>query len=199
MEEFVECVEVYVGAWGVGWYDYMMRVIAGEYGGRIIKAPRGFKTHPMSERIRQALFNSLGSLEGKTVWDAFAGSGSLVLEAVSRGAVSAVATDSDNRAYKVLKQNVEKLQAEEKVKAIKASAHAWSSTNKDVQFDIIFCDPPYNDMQLSTVFALFKHLKPKGLMILSQPGRDEVSTVDGVVVVDNRNYGDATLITYRLQ
>jgi 16S rRNA (guanine966-N2)-methyltransferase len=174
-----------------------MRIIAGEFGSRIIKAPRGFKTHPMSDRIRSALFNSLGSLQGLEVWDAFAGSGALAIESVSRGATSAIATDSDRRAYAILKHNVEKLGIEHRVKATKASAHAWSSTNKDAQFDIIFCDPPYNDMQLSTVFGLIKHLKPKGLMVLSQSGSDEVSEANGVVVVDNRNYGDATLVTYQ--
>lgn len=174
-----------------------MRIIAGRYGGRPIKTPKGFKTHPMGERVRQALFNSLGNLDGKRVWDAFAGSGALALEAVSRGASSAIATERDRAACAVLKDNIKELHAEEYVKAIGASCRAWSSTNADERFDVIFCDPPYNDMQLSTVFALFDHLKPKGLMVLSQPGRDHVIVADGVVVVDNRNYGDATLITYR--
>ncbi len=176
-----------------------MRIIAGTLGGRIIKTPRGFKTHPMSERIRQSLFNSLGSLEGLEVWDAFAGSGSLALEAVSRGATSALATDKDSQAYEVIKANVEKLKVTKLVTVVRASAKAWSSTNRDAQFDIIFCDPPYNDLQLSTVFALFRHLKPNGLMVLSQPGREPVMTANGVVVVDNRNYGDASLISYRLK
>ena len=176
-----------------------MRIIAGNLGSRIIKTPRGFKTHPMSERVRQALFNSLGSVEDFEVWDAFAGSGSLAFECISRGAKYAVATDSDRKAYAVLKANAELLKTGDKVKVVKASAHAWSSTNPDAKFDLIFCDPPYNDMQLSTVFELFKHLKPKGLMVLSQPGRDRVSIANGVVVVDNRNYGDISLITYRLK
>jgi len=176
-----------------------MRIISGSLGRRQIKTPGTYKTHPMSERIRQSIFNSLGSLEGMEVWDAFAGSGALAIEAVSRGAISAVATDSDKKAYRTLKENVEKLKVEGRVNAIKASAHAWSSTNPDVKFDIIFCDPPYNDLQLSTVNALFKHLKPKGLMVLSKPGREHISTVNGVVVVDNRNYGDASIVTYRLE
>ncbi len=175
-----------------------MRVIAGKYGSRIIRTPRGFMTHPMGERIRSALFNSLGSLQGKDVWDVFAGSGSLAIEAVSRGAYSAVATERDRKAYQVLKANVEKLGATE-VKAVKASANAWGSTNSEKKFDVIFCDPPYNDLQLSTVFAQKSHLKDNGLMVLSYPGREPVPSANGVVVVDNRNYGDAALAYYRLE
>ncbi len=152
----------------------------------------------MGERIRSSLFNSLGDLSGKTVLDAFAGSGSLAIEAVSRGAESAVATESDRAAYLVVKANVEKLGAHN-VKVVKASCHAWSSTNVDKKFDIIFCDPPYNHLQLSTVFALQKHLKPNGLMVLSYPGRELIPDASGVVVVDNRNYGDAALAYYRLR
>jgi 16S rRNA (guanine966-N2)-methyltransferase len=175
-----------------------MRIIGGIHGSRIIKAPRGYKTHPMGERPRSALFNMLGDLSGKEVWDAFAGSGALAIEAVSRGADHAVATERDSGAYRTLKANVEKLRLHN-VQAIKASCKAWSSNNVEKKFDLIFCDPPYNDLQLSTVFTLQKHLKPNGLMVLSYPGREPVPDADGVVVVDNRNYGDAALATYRLE
>ena len=175
-----------------------MRIISGKYGSRIIRTPRGFATHPMSERMRSAMFNSLGDLTDKCVWDAFAGSGSVAIEAVSRGAKEAIATDSDRKAYAVLKANVEKLNAHN-VKAVKASCRAWSKNNVDKKFDIIFCDPPYNNLQLSTVFALTSHLNENGLMVLSYPGREQIPEASGVVVVDNRNYGDGALAYYRLQ
>lgn len=175
-----------------------MRIISGIYGSRPIATPKGFKTHPMGERVRSALFNSLGDLSGKNVLDAFAGSGSLVIEAISRGAKSGVALDSDGSAYKVLQSNLQELGISN-IKAIKATASAWSSTNVDKKFDIILCDPPYNKLQLSTVFALSKHLNPNGLMVLSYPGREATPNADGVVVVDNRNYGDAALAYYRVR
>lgn len=175
-----------------------MRIIAGRYGSRIIKAPRGFRTHPMGERPRSALFNMLGDLQGFSVLDAFAGSGALAIEAVSRGAWEAIATERDPMAYKILKANVEKLGAHS-VKPIKANCKSWSKNNVEKKFDLILCDPPYNELQLSTVFALKSHLKPNGLMVLSYPGREPVPEANGVVVVDNRNYGDAALATYRLE
>ena len=129
----------------------------------------------MGDRIKSSLFNSLGNIQGYEVWDAFAGSGALAIESVSRGAWLAVATERDPKSYRTLKANVEKLKVTE-VHAIKASAKAWSSTNVD---------------KLS-------HLKPNGLMVLSYPGREPTPVVNGVVVVDNRNYGDAALASYRL-
>lgn len=173
-----------------------MRIISGLYGGHTITTPKGHKTHPMGERVRSALFNSLGDVTGKTVLDAFAGSGSLAIEALSRGASSAVALEPDRNAYNVLVANVNELGVKN-LKAIKARAGAWSSTSVDKKFDIILCDPPYNDLQLSTVFALQKHLNPKGLMVLSYPGREATPNADGVVVVDNRNYGDSAIAYYR--
>lgn len=175
-----------------------MRIIAGTYGSRIIKTPRGYVTHPMGERMRSALFNYLGDMSGLEVWDAFAGSGALALESVSRGSTAALATERDPKAYLVLKENVEKLGATN-VQATKASCRAWSKNNKSKLFDLIFCDPPYNDLQLATVFELKSHLKPKGLMVLSYPGREPVPDANGVVVVDNRNYGDAALAMYQLE
>lgn len=174
-----------------------MRIIGGIHGSRIIKAPRGYKTHPMGERPRGALFNTLGNINNLDVWDAFAGSGALAIESISRGARYALATERDSSAYKTLQANVEKLHIDT-IQVVKASCKAWSHNNVDKKFDIILCDPPYNDLQLSTVFALISHLKPKGLMVLSYPGREDVPTANGVVVVDNRNYGDAALAYYRL-
>lgn len=153
----------------------------------------------MAERVRGALFNSLGDISGWRVWDAFAGSGALAIEAVSRGADSSLATDNDRGAFKVLLENIENLGLQKSIKAVNASAGAWSSTNENEKFDLILCDPPYNKLQLSTVYSLFEHLKPNGLMVLSQPGREHISVTERVVVVDNRNYGDASLVYYRLK
>ena len=75
---------------------------------------------------------------------------------------------------------------------------SWSDTNAEAQFDLIFADPPYHDVQFSTVEKLFLHLKPGALMVLSHPGRGEAPTgAKGIVVVDNRSYGTASLTFFR--
>lgn len=176
-----------------------LRVIAGQYGGRIIDAPSGFTTHPMGERMRGALFNILRDIEGKTVLDAFAGSGAVALEAASRGAARVVAVERDRIAQKVVAKNIESLGAHAIVKLIRANVSVWSDTSTAEMFDIIICDPPYNALQLSTIAKLTRHLKSGGHMILSHPGRESAPTVNGVVVVDNRKYGDAALAIYRAE
>ncbi|MFY9227830.1 MAG: 16S rRNA (guanine(966)-N(2))-methyltransferase RsmD [Candidatus Microsaccharimonas sp.] len=174
-----------------------VRIIAGEFGGRIIDGSASDKTHPMSERIRNAMFNKLGTdIQGMKVLDAFAGSGSLGLEALSRGASSAVFVDRDRIAQKIIEKNIFALKVEDRSQLIKANVSSWMNTTEE-RFDIIFADPPYHDMQLSTVTRLFGLLKPNGLMVLSYPGRGEMPTETGVVVVDNRSYGNAALAFYQ--
>ena len=176
-----------------------VRIIAGKYGGRTIKTPQKATTHPMSERVRGSLFNIIsGELKEASVLDAFAGSGALGLEALSRGAERAVFIEKDRIAQKVIAENVAALGVEDKSKVIKARVSSWNTTApEEEKFDIIFADPPYHDLQFSTVEKLFKRLKPNGLMILSHPDRECVPSINGVVVVDNRSYGDAVLTLYR--
>lgn len=174
-----------------------VRIIAGEYGGRIIDGSSTDKTHPMSERIRNAIFNKIaGELQDAEVLDAFAGSGALGLEALSRGATHATFVDRDRIAQKIIEKNITALGVEDQSQLIKANVSSWLKTTTK-QFDIIFADPPYHDPQLSTVRGLFGLLKPNGLMVLSYPGRGEAPTETGVVVVDNRSYGNAALAYYR--
>jgi 16S rRNA (guanine966-N2)-methyltransferase len=175
-----------------------VRIISGQYGGRKIEAPDNSRTHPMGERIRNALFNSIGTeVEGANVLDAFAGTGSVGLEALSRGAKKATFVEKDRIASKILAKNITSLDAEDRATIIRTSVSNWLGTSEPGIFDLIFADPPYHDPQFSTVAELFGLLKPNGLMILSHPGRSEAPTRPGVVVVDNRSYGNADLTFYR--
>ena len=175
-----------------------LRLIAGEFGGRTIAAPSGRRTHPMGERVRGSLFNILGDLKGAYVLDAFAGSGALGLEALSRGAQFVTFIEKDKQAQSIIAQNITNLDVSDRTKLVRSSVAGWDETTESQQFDFILVDPPYHDLQLSTVSRLQKYLKPNGLMVLSYPGRESAPTVNGVVVVDNRSYGDAALAFYRL-
>ena len=176
-----------------------IRLISGKYGGRSLTAPAGTKTHPAGERVRNAMFNSLGDLPiNAEVLDAFAGSGSLGFEALSRGAKHVTFIEKDRIANKVISENIEYLGVEGETKNIKAGVAGWSENNPDKKFDLIFVDPPYHDMQLSTVSRLFSHLKNNGVMVLSHIGSSEVLKPKNIVVVDNRSYGNAHLTYYRL-
>ncbi len=174
-----------------------MRIIAGKYSAREITSPKGHQTHPMAEKVRGALFNSLGDVNGLEVLDAYAGSGALAFEALSRGANFAQLIEKDYKAFNVCKQNASSLGLGKEVKVTQANCASWSDKNTSQKFDLVLCDPPYNKLNLGTIAKLVRHLKPNGLMVLSSTGRESVPTVNGVVVVDSRIYGDAALAFYR--
>lgn len=175
-----------------------IRLIGGRYGGQKIAAPNNRRTHPMSERIRNALFNSLASeIQDAEVLDIFAGTGAIGLEALSRGARTVTFVDKDRTAQRYLARNVATIGVGDVATIIRTTVSSWLGTKNPKLFDIIFADPPYYDVQFSTVDRVFDLLKPGGLMVLSHPGRDEVPTKDGVVVVANRSYGNAHLTFYR--
>lgn len=175
-----------------------VRLIAGYLGGRIIDAPSRSSTHAMSERIRNAMFNSIGDeIRGARVLDAFAGSGSVGFEALSRGASEVVFIEKDRIAAKIIANNAKVLGVDKNTTVVKTTVNNWLDTTTTDDFDIIFADPPYHDPQLSTAMKLMGLLKPTALMVLSHPGRGEVSPRTGVVVVDNRSYGSANLTYFR--
>ncbi len=188
---------VLCGLYVTGFSLMKIRIIAGSFGSRTIQAPDGHTTHPMSERIRNAIFNSIkDELADAVILDAFAGSGALGIEAISRGAAHATFVEKDRIAGRIIDENIKTLKINDQTKVIHGSVKGWVNRT-NVRYDIIFADPPYATPQFSTVIKLFRLLKPNGLMVLSYPGRGEAPTETGVVVVDNRSYGTAALAYYR--
>lgn len=174
-----------------------MRIIAGSLASRQFDSPKGHKTHPMSEKMRGALFNVLGDIDGLTVFDAFAGSGALSFEAISQGAKSALMTDNDKNTFDVLTKNIETLGLKGRAKAVRANASGWSDNNLKALFDLIFLDPPYDDLQLRLMQKLTKHLKSSGVLVMSFPGNLEPAGLSGLKRVEQKNYGDGQLVFYR--
>lgn len=174
-----------------------MRIIAGAFKGRQFKSPSGNKTHPMSDKVRGAIFNTLGDVEGLSLLDAFSGSGALSFEAVSRGASNAIAIDNDINAHKTIQTNIDLLGLKYRIKAIRANVSGWSEQNPDTEFDLVICDPPYDQFKPSIIQKLVGHLKADGVFILSLPGRSETPEFQGLSLLDQKNYGDAQLVYYK--
>lgn len=174
-----------------------MRIIAGKFGGRIIKAPSGNRTHPMSEKARGGIFNSLGDITDFTVLDAFAGSGALGFEALSRGASYAQLCDYDKNAYQALSDNMVSLQLDETTCSVSRTyIKSWLNRHR-VQFDLVICDPPYNDLQAPTIEKLEAAVKPGGYMILSWPKLADAMTFKHLIQTDRYDYGDAIVYFFK--
>lgn len=174
-----------------------MRIIAGQLKGRTFDSPKGHRTHPMSDKMRGALFAMLGDIEDLTVLDAFAGSGALSFEAISRGAASALAIDADISAQRAIAENIAKLGLEQLVKMVRASANAWLGTNEGASFDLVLCDPPYDNLQESLIARLAHAVRTQGLLVLSWPGAEPLPQLEGLKLEAARRYGDSQLGFYR--
>lgn len=121
-----------------------MRVVAGELGGRRLVAPPGTSTRPTTDRVREAIFNSLGSaglLDGALVADLFAGSGAIGIEALSRGADRCVFVERDRAALNALNDNIDALDLRDRSKVMASDAMSVAAT---IDADIVFADPPYD-------------------------------------------------------
>jgi len=153
----------------------MPRIIAGEWGGRRLVVASD-ATRPTSDRVREALFAALESrvdLADMTVVDLFAGTGALGLEAVSRGAASAVLVDADRRAVDGLKRNVAACGAEQRVRVVAATATDFLRAAGEQRYDMVFCDPPYDlaDDELAQVLALVGEHLGDGYLVLERAKR----------------------------
>jgi len=174
-----------------------MRIIAGTLKGRIFHDPPGHHSHPMSDKVRGALFNMLGDIDGLTVLDAMAGSGALSFEAVSRGAKSAVAIEQKRGPHEAITKSIKELGLAQQVKAVNADAGSWSSHNQTKQFDIMLLDPPYQDLQINLLSKLTKHAKTGGLVVVSWPGHELPPAFDACSIISDKKYGDSPLVFYR--
>ena len=175
-----------------------MRIISGYLGGRQFDAPKGHRTHPMSDKMRGALFSMLGDISDLRLLDAFAGSGALSFEALSRGAEHVIAIDVDKRAYTTILGNMQALEIDKKhLQVIRANASGWSDNNSDKTFDIVLAAPPYDDLQETLLQKLAKHVKPDSLYVLDWPGHKQPPEIKQLKLLTERNYGDSQLVFYR--
>jgi len=175
-----------------------MRVIAGTYGGRTLKAPAGADTRPTSDRVREALFSILGDrVQDARVLDLFAGSGALGLEALSRGAERVTFVDDNRAAIAAIKGNLNVLKAAAQVHRTDALRFLGGAPESGAQYDLIFLDPPYR---------LAERLAPplsEALPAVLAPGAVAVAESDRraplalhLPLNDERRYGDTLIRIY---
>ncbi|MBR3386326.1 RsmD family RNA methyltransferase [Candidatus Saccharibacteria bacterium] len=168
-----------------------MRITSGIYKNREIKSPSLSTTHPMGERERLALFNSIGNdLIDLTVLDAYAGSGALGLEALSRGAASVTFVEKSGAATRCIATNL-KAFGVTNAKIIHTSVHRL---NLDVKYDLILADPPYDRFAIEDLMVLIQLLSATGTFVLSHPSEPPV--LPGLTLKSTRRYAAAHISIY---
>ena len=180
-----------------------MRIIAGEMRSRKLKAPEGMDTRPTADRVKEALFSILGSrVYGARVLDLYGGSGALALEAVSRGANSAVICDLSAKACAVIQENIDTLNCGDQVKLLRMKDTAALSAlqKKGDAFDLIFLDPPYrmSTVPICQMIAEYNLLKPDGTIVVEHGRETPPDIPPPLTLTDHREYGAAGLGFYQL-
>jgi 16S rRNA (guanine(966)-N(2))-methyltransferase RsmD len=177
-----------------------VRIIAGELGGQQLVAPRGWKVRPTSERVREAIFSTLGErVEDAAVLDLYCGTGALAIEALSRGAATAVLVDRDTRPAL---GNVERLELAARAQLVRADAERWlqslSESADAGRFDLVFVDAPYRLADLVAT-SLDTHLPtalaPGGRAIVESGARRPLR-IESLERLRQRRYGAADVSIY---
>ncbi len=160
-----------------------MRVVAGELGGRKLVSPEGTSTRPTTDRVREAIFNALGSaglIEGALVADLFAGTGAIGIEALSRGASHCTFVERDRSALRALEENIDTLDLGSRSRILRADA-GTAATTLDV--DIAFVDPPYEFDGWTELLATIR-----APYVVAESGR-AIEPIDGWDVTRTKRYG----------
>lgn len=176
-----------------------MRITGGKFRGRPLKAARGLVSRPTTDKIRQSIFNILmNDIENRDVLDIFAGSGALGIEAISRGAATAVLIESGHQQVQAIKSNIKSLGLDIRLikSDYKAACHLLSEEEK--QFDIIFADPPYEKYtptDIADVAMRYNLLRDEGLLIIEHKSGLE-SENDSLILLKRKKFGQTEVSFY---
>jgi len=178
-----------------------VRIVGGNLGGRVLRAPRGAATRPTSEKVREAVFAIIGAdrVDGASVLDLFAGSGALGIEALSRGAAHATFVDAGRPAVAAIRDNLRELGLEARATVIPADAVATAARHQGAApWRLVFVDPPYrSDLATRAVLALpSERLAEDAVIVIEHDRRSAPPEALGSLLrTDQRRYGD-TLISF---
>lgn len=176
-----------------------MRVITGSARGARLATLEGMDTRPTAERVKEAVFSSIQfEIEGRQVLDLFAGSGQLGIEALSRGAKSAVFVDSNRQAVDIVKENLSHVKLFQQSSVFTDDSLSYMEHTKTV-FDIVFIDPPYGKGIAEKALELaVKHVSGHGVIICETARMDPMPPSAGdFTLVSDRNYGKTAIRIYR--
>lgn len=181
-----------------------MRIIAGQFRGRNLLAPASQTTRPITDRVKQSLFDMIaGDLPDAVVYDCFSGTGSMGLESLSRGAKLVLFFEADRSALSLLNKNIAALQVQNQARIIPGDLFKWFAHTIVADQDkptVIFLDPPYrfitqrsDDLRTLIRSMIEHHLVPGGYVVLRHDAHDQLALPTGAEEFDRREYGGMVL------
>ncbi len=178
-----------------------MRVITGKARGVALKTPEGLQTRPTTDRVKEALFSIIQfDLPGSAVLDLFAGTGQLGIEALSRGAKSAVFVDAADAPCKLVKENLRRTKLEQQARVVKGDYLSFLRSSRE-SFDIIFLDPPYAEVFLENALKCISEidiLRSGGIIVSERPlGKPLDCELLGLTRSKDYKYGKTLITLYR--
>lgn len=178
-----------------------MRVITGTARGIQLKTPDGLQTRPTADRVKEALFSIIHfEIPGARVLDLFGGTGQLGIEALSRGAVSAVFVDAGEPACRLIRENLKRTRFDKEGKVVKSDYLAYLTSCRE-QFDIILLDPPYAEVFLENALKKITEidiLQSGGIIVAERPlGKELPWEFEGYTRSRDYKYGKTLLTIYR--
>ena len=170
--------------------------------GRRLKAPRGGRVRPSSDRVRESVFATLGPLEGTRVLDLYAGTGALGIEALSRGAVRAVFVERSASALETLRRNLSQLELRDRSRVLRAEVRSAVRQlgRRGECYELILMDPPYASGEAEKAMAAVVDagiLSDGGTLVLESSRRHPPAEVAGLERLDARRYGDTVMLRFR--
>ena len=187
-------------SWGFHMCGCCMRIIAGTNKGARLFAPKNNKIRPTSDRVREFIFSYLGDLVSEAyVLDLFAGTGALGFEARSRGAGDVTFVDNSLEALEIIQKNSQKLGLA--CKTVKQNVVTFLKHTQQSNFDLIFCDPPYNYVQFDEILSLVVDLQLlalSGFFIYECSARQPSPLAPGLGITKEKVMGDTKITFYKL-
>lgn len=185
-------------------YGDTMRVVSGKWKGRQLKAVPGMNTRPTTDKVKEAVFNIIGPyFDGGIALDLFGGSGSLGIEALSRGVEKVIFVDKDGKAIQTIKQNVESFDLDDQVEIYRNDAvRALNALKKrEIKFDLILLDPPYKNHHLKELIhkiSEYELLSPTGLIMAEHSNDVKLPEHMGEFIrTRQEDYGLTVISVYR--
>jgi 16S rRNA (guanine966-N2)-methyltransferase len=175
-----------------------MRVISGTHKGRRLRAPDAPGTRPVTDRVKESIFSSLGSeIRGAVIADLYAGAGSFGIEALSRGAERVTFVESSRVAVRTLRENLAVLDLPGEI--VEGDVGRFLSSG-EARFDVVFCDPPWplpSPALAAVLETLATHLAEEAVVVVTRRSSDPIPLPYGYLIEDDRTFGDTRIIRYR--